>query len=309
MVKNNHSPKKSQLCIAISGSSGLLAGALIPKLQAKGHQVIRLVRRETKASDEKKWDPQTGEVESAGEFDALVHLAGENIGGGRWTRARKEALRASRVDATRKLVEHFLTKTGNLKTLVTASAIGFYGDSGDSLVNEDATRGEGFLAELVEDWENAASAASEAGVRTVLLRFGILLSPKGGALGRLLPPFKAGLGGRMGRGDQWMSWAALDDAARAIVFALENDSLFGPMNVASPNPVRNQDFAKTLGSVLKRPVVLPTPKAGLDLLLGRQMAKEMLFFSTRVDSQKLIKSGFDFRHPDLKEALIHELSS
>jgi hypothetical protein len=276
--------------ILVSGASGLIGSSLVRRLAAS-NEVVRLVRRgPSPGTAELQWDPTAAAIdaERLEGFDAVVHLAGENIGSGRWTAAKKARIRDSRAEG------RFLAKTlAGLarppKVLVSASAVGFYGNRGDEELDESSVPGEGFLAEVCRDWEAAASAASEAGIRVVLSRFGVVLAREGGALARLLPLFRFGLGGRLGSGRQFMSWIALDDAVRAVEFVLENDSLRGPINVTSPQPVTNREFTEALASVLRRPALLPAPAMLLRAALG-EMADEMLLSSARVFPRRLLGS-------------------
>jgi uncharacterized protein (TIGR01777 family) len=244
-------------------------------------------------------------------IDAMVHLAGENIAGSRWTQRVKQQIRDSRVKGTRVVSEALGTSFpsgSSPSVLVAASAIGFYGDRGDELLDERSAAGTGFLAEVVKQWEGATQPAIDAGVRVVVLRLGVVLSPRGGALSKMLTPFKMGVGGRVGSGQQWCSWITVDDAARAIRHALLTDSLQGPVNAVAPHPVTNAELTKTLGRVLGRPTILPMPAFAARLALG-EMADELLLSSTRVESKRLLESGFEFQQPQLEGALRHLLHS
>lgn len=296
--------------VCITGSSGLIGSRLIPLLTAGGAQVVRLVRGGPTADSEAAWGPRTGEVDSAavGGADAVVHLAGENIAGGRWTAARKALIRDSRVDGTRALCESLARMQDPPRVLVCASAIGFYGDRGGAALDEVSEQGEGFLPDVCRAWEQATEPASAAGLRVVNLRFGIVLSARGGALTKMLLPFRMGLGGRVGRGDQYWSWVSVDDAAGAIHQSIVTDSLQGPVNAVAPNPVTNLEFTKILGQLLHRPTVFPMPALAARVTLG-EMANELLLASARVLPKRLQESGYDFRHPTLEGALRHVLDA
>lgn len=294
--------------VAITGASGLVGRALAPSLTKGGHEVIRLVRRAPRAADEVRWDPERGEIDLARleGIDAFVHLAGENIAGGRWTDRRKTRLRASRVPATRLLADALVRMNVKPKVLVSASAIGYYGDHGDEWVSEATAPADDFLGRLSRDWEDAAAPAAQAGVRVIHPRTGIVLSPAGGALGKMLLPFRMGLGGVLGSGRQYMSWIAIDDLVDAIRHALVTENLSGPVNAVAPTPVTNAEFTRTLGHVLGRPTVAPVPAFALRLALG-EMADATLLSSTRVRPERLLASGYRFRFPELEPALRHLL--
>jgi uncharacterized protein (TIGR01777 family) len=255
------------------------------------------------------WDPAKGIVnpgplESA---DAIVHLAGENIAGGRWTAAVKERIRSSRVEGTRNLVRSLEGMQRRPETLICASAIGFYGDRGDEVLAEDSPAGNGYLADVCNAWEHEAMAATKLGMRVVCVRIGVVLSPKGGALAKMLLPFKLCLGGNVGSGKQYWSWIGLHDLARAIQFCIENESMQGPVNAVSPNPVTNAEFTKSVANVLHRPAVFPLPAFMAKLVLG-EMAEELLLASVRVVPNELTTHGFQFGQPDLSDCLRYELS-
>ena len=294
--------------VAITGSSGLVGGALAPFLTTGGHEVVRLVRRPPRANDEVRWDPEAGVVDAAAleGVDAVVHLAGENIAGGRWTEARKARLRSSRVGPTRLLAETLAGLKRKPQVLVSASAIGYYGSRGDAWVIETDAAADDFLGRLSGEWEGAAEAARRAGIRVVHPRIGIVLSPAGGALGKMLLPFKAGLGGVLGPGTQYMSWIALDDLLGVIHHLLDRQDIEGPVNAVAPEPVTNAVFTKTLGRVLGRPTVAPAPAFALRLAFG-EMADAALLGSTRVKAERLLATGYRFRFPDLEGALRHLL--
>lgn len=292
--------------VLVSGSSGLVGSALVPKLKGNGSEVGRLVRT-TLATDllDVPWKP--GELlnpELISGFDAVVHLAGRNLAG-RWNTQMKREIRESRLLGTATIahaVAAAFRASGRPSVLVSASAIGYYGSRGSELLTESSSGGTGFLAELCRDWEAAASPAAQAGVRLVLPRLGVVLSREGGALARLLPIFRLGLGGRVGNGRQYWSWIALEDAEGAIEFALDDPTLSGPVNLTSPNPVTNAAFTAALARALRRPALLPVPAFALRLALG-EMADEALLASQRVQPEKLLKAGFPFAHPQLDEAL------
>jgi uncharacterized protein (TIGR01777 family) len=290
--------------IVLAGASGLIGRALGAALRARGDDVRRLVRRPAVEADEIFWRPETEEVEleKLEGADALGNLAGENIAGGRWTAARREQILRSRVAATRTLVRAATRLQRKPGVLINASATGIYGEAGDTELTEASPPGPGFLAETCLIWETNAEGAARAGIRTVLLRFGIVLAAEGGALAKLLPLFRLGLGGRVGAGTQWMSWIARDDAVGAILHALDHTECAGAINVVAPEAVTNAEFSATLGRVLHRPAILPVPAWGLRLVFG-QMAVETMLASTRVRPARLLAAGFGFRHPDLPAAL------
>jgi uncharacterized protein (TIGR01777 family) len=294
--------------VAITGASGLLGRALVPFLRNGGHEVVRLVRRAPKAGDEARWDPAAGAIDAAAleGVDAAVNLSGENIGEGRWTQARKALLRSSRLGPTRLLAETLARLGAKPKVLVSVSAIGYYGDRGDQWLSEAEPPAGDFLGRLSAEWEKAAEPAAGAGIRVVHPRLGVVLSPAGGALGKMLLPFRAGLGGVLGPGTQYMSWIAIDDVLGAVHHLLERGDLAGPVNTAAPEPVTNAAFTKTLGRVLRRPTVAPAPAFALRLAFG-EMADATLLSSARVRPDKLLASGYRFRFPTLEGALRHVL--
>ena len=280
--------------------------ALVPRLVASGNEV-RVLTRGQSATNPISWDVQTGQVDAAALEkwegpDALIHLAGENIAARRWSPEQKNRIRESRVEGTKRLVENLLKVVPKLRVFVGASAVGYYGNRGDEVLTEASARGDGFLAETSEDWEAAAQALRDANVRVVHLRFGMILSRDGGALGKMLPFFRAGVGGRIGDGNQWVSWIAIADAVRAIEFALSNESVRGAYNAVAPQPVRNREFTKQLAKVLKRRALLPVPRFALRILYG-EMADALLLSSQRVVPERLEAAGFAFRYPELRGAL------
>ena len=287
--------------IAITGSSGLIGTAVAAHLEAEGHTVVRFVRGDP-ARSESLWNPQSGWIRPGAleGVDAVVHLAGESIGDGRWTDKRRLELRASRIEPTRLLVTH-LAALANPPALIAASAIGYYGNRGDEVLDEGSARGSGFLADLTADWEAEAIAARAAGVRTAILRFGVVLSGRGGALPRMLPPFRFGLGGTLGRGRQWMSWVTLADAVAAIRHVV-GGSADGVFNVTAPGPVTNREFTRALAAALHRPALFAVPPFALRLLLG-ESADELLLASQRVMPSRLLAAGFEFEHAEIAAAL------
>jgi uncharacterized protein len=297
------------MIIAVTGSTGLVGSALVTALEARGHLVRRLVRGNINDGDhEIRWNPDQGEIDAAelNGIDGVVHLAGENIAGGRWTESFKRRILESRIKGTRLLAETLAGLEMKPSVLVSASAIGYYGNRHDEEVDELAPSGNGFLAEVCREWEAATEPAHDAGIRVVKLRIGPVLSPKGGALAKMLTPFKLGLGGVIGSGRQYFSWIALDDLVSAIVFAVENESLVGPVNAVAPGAITNREFTKTLGSVLGRPTIFPMPAFLARLAFG-EMADEMLLGGARVAPHELIKAGFPFEYPQLEPALRHLL--
>lgn len=298
----------------VSGSSGLVGTALTGRLSSRGHEVTRLVRRAGSFAPGDRtafWDPAAGilEPESLAGHDVVVHLAGAGIADRRWTAERKALIRSSRVEGTG-LLARALAETaessGRPRVLVSASAVGFYGDRGDVEVDEESGAGSGFLAETAHAWEEAAGPAVDAGIRVVLLRIGVVLTADGGALARMLPPFRAGVGGPLGDGRQFWSWITLDDLLEAVLHVVRTDALAGPVNAVSPGAVRNSEFSTVLARILHRPAVMRVPAAAIRLLLG-EMGEELLLSSTRVRPTRLLESGFEHRHSGLESALRHVL--
>jgi uncharacterized protein (TIGR01777 family) len=293
------------LTIAVTGSSGLIGGALAALLTTGGHRVIRLVRRPPRNAGERYWRPEDPGPELLDGVDAVIHLAGASIGG-RFTDERKHQIRDSRITPTRNLARLAASAGPGLRAFITASAIGIYGsDRGDEVLTESSDRGEGFLADVVADWEDAATPAKDAGVRCVQMRTGIVQSPRGGMLHLLSPLFMAGLGGRLGDGKQWVSWIGLDDLLDIYLQALIDTGLSGPVNAVAPDPVRNIDYTRTLAAVLHRPAVVPVPGLGPRLLLGREGAKEIAQASQCVQPDRLLRAGHSFRQPHLEGELRH----
>jgi uncharacterized protein len=291
--------------VAISGASGLIGAALIASLQAGGHRAIPLVRRAPRpGEDALRWDPASGTITRAGPSvaDAIVHLAGDSVMGLRWTADKKRRIRESRTIATRLLVQTLTRLAKPPAVLVCASGVGYYGSRGDEVLSEESRPGTGFLADLAREWEAATATAIAQGIRVVNLRLGVVLSANGGALTKMLTPFRLGLGGVIGDGAQWMSWIALDDVTGAIRHALTTDALRGPVNAVAPAPVTNAEFTRTLGRALGRPTLVPLPAFAARLALG-EMADELLLASQRVVPARLQASGYRFRYPTLEDAL------
>ncbi len=296
--------------VLISGSTGLIGSRLVPALEEAGHEVYRLVRSEAPKGDRSlRWAPYDDVIERdrLAEMDAVVHLAGENIMG-RWTEAKKREIRRSRVKTTAFLAEVLASLPDPPRVWVTASAVGYYGDRGDEVLAEDSAAGQDFLARVCRDWEKAAEPAVEAGIRVVHLRFGAVLTPRGGALAKMLPPFRMGLGGRVGDGRQYVSWISLEDAVGVVRFVLENDDIAGPVNVVAPNPVTNAELAQTLGTVLHRPAAVPVPKFALRTVFG-DLADGAMLASQRVNPRILTQHEYHFKDPQLAEALRRMLNT
>jgi uncharacterized protein (TIGR01777 family) len=285
----------------------MVGRALATALLADGHDVVPLVRDN---ADGIHWTPATGEFdqEKMGDVDVLVHLAGENIAQGRWTKAKKERIRSSRTDATRLLCESLAKMKSGPRTMISASAIGIYGDRGDEVLDEDAAPGEGFLPDVCRNWESATQVVVDAGMRVVNLRLGMVLSRAGGALKPMLLPFKLGLGGRMGSGRQYWSWITLTDAVRVIQFTIDTPTLSGPVNAVTPVAVTNLEFTKALGKAIRRPTIFPMPGPAARMVLG-QMADGLILASARVVPRKLEEAGFKFSHSQLDDALQHVLAN
>jgi uncharacterized protein (TIGR01777 family) len=290
--------------ILISGSHGLVGSALGAALKKDGHEVFALVRRAPHSESEVEWYPDRGSLAFSGMegMDAVVHLAGESIASSRWTEEKKQLIRDSRVKATTVLAEALSNLKTPPKSLISASAIGYYGDRGDLILTEASAAGNDFLASVCVEWESATEAAARKEIRIVKTRFGVILSKDGGALAKMLPPFRMGVGGRIGSGRQWMSWIALDDVVSALKFALLNDSLTGPVNFVAPNPVTNAEFTNTLGKALSRPTWFPIPAFGVRLAFG-EMADALLLSSQRVAPERLKQAGFEFSYSTLAAAL------
>lgn len=294
--------------VLVTGATGLVGSTVVPFLTTGGHQVLRLVRKPTGRDDDVVWNPDAGTIDSKklNGLDAVVHLAGENIASGRWTAAKKARIRDSRVNGTRLLCETLAQLSKPPKVLVCASAIGYYGDRGNDELSETSPPGTSFLCDVCRDWEQATESARLAGIRVVNLRIGVVLTPRGGALAKMLLPFKLCAGGNVGHGRQYWSWIAIDDVVGAIHHALTTGGLFGPVNAVSPEPVTNAGFTKTLGKVLRRPTIIPMPAFAAKWALG-EMADELLLASTRVIPRRLTETGYQFRCPTLEAALRHVL--
>lgn len=294
--------------VLISGSHGLVGRALIQSMEAKGHQIFRLVRHAPGSDAEIEWSPDRYSIALARleGFDAVVHLAGESIASGRWDEERKRKIRDSRVKGTKLLSDALANLARPPKTLISASAIGYYGNRGDELLTESSAPGDDFLAGVCAEWENATAHAAEKGIRVVITRFGIILDSEGGALAKMLTPFRMGVGGKVGSGQQWMSWIALDDVVSAIGHVLTSEAVKGSVNFVAPNPVRNAEFTRTLGKVLSRPTIFPIPAFGVRLVFG-EMADALLLSSQRVEPRRLKEAGYQFRHPQLESTLRHVL--
>ncbi len=290
--------------VVVTGSSGLIGSALVGALQARGDDVTRLVRR-SPSTGEARWDPEGGQIDTAAleGQDAVVHLAGVGIGDHRWTEGHKRAVLDSRVQGTTLLAETLAGLTDKPAVLASASAVGYYGLRGDEVLTEESQPGDDYLAEVCKQWEGATAPAERAGIRVAHFRTGLVLSPDGGALQQMLLPFRLGLGGRIGSGRQWWSWIAIDDEVGAILHILDQDHMSGPVNLAAPNPTRNEEFTRTLNKVLHRPTLLPTPTFALRLLFGSEMVEEMFLGGQRVSPTRLQAGGYDFRHTELEGAL------
>ena len=301
--------------VLLSGASGFIGAQLAQSLTADGHRVVRLARTEGRSApgvtDAVLWDPEAGTIDrealARARPNAVVNLAGEPIAQ-RWTRRRRQQIRDSRVNGTRALALAIAALPEKPAVLVSGSAMGYYGaHRGDELLNEESAPGSDFLARTAQEWEQATAPASDAGIRVVLSRTGLVLGTEGGALQRMLPPFRLGVGGRLGSGRKWMSWIALDDTVRALRFLIDSPSTRGPVNLVAPEPVRNAEFTATLARALGRPAILPVPAVALELLFGR-MADNTILASQRVTPKRLADAGFEFRHPRLHEALRAELT-
>ncbi len=284
--------------VLITGASGLIGSALIDKLEAAGHDVAPLVRGTC------VWAPERGRIDLTefGDIDAIVHLAGESIAEGRWTKRKKERILTSRIATTRLLVDYLVEQKIKPRVLVSASAIGFYGDRGDTPIDETAAVGQGFLPSVCARWEGGTAPAADAGIRVVNARFGVVLSRDGGVLSKMAPPFKLGLGGRIGDGRQVMSWVSIDDAVAMLLFILETESLKGPVNLVSPGAVTNDEFTRALGRAFGRPTPFAVPAFAARTIFG-EMADALLLSGARVMPRVLSESGYGFHHPDLEAAL------
>ena len=294
--------------VLITGSSGLVGSALTDFFVANGDEVIRLLRRSARA-DSPVWDPENGEIDLAGVRDiaAVVHLAGDNLAEGRWNDRKKNSILNSRVKGTKLLSKYFAAIEPKPYIIMSASAVGYYGNCGEKRVDEDSEPGKGFLADVCRQWEEATGSGVDMGIRVANLRLGLILSAEGGALKKMLLPFRIGLGGVIGSGKQYMSWVSIDDVIGTIQHIIANEALCGPVNLVSPNSVSNREFTKTLGQVLNRPTIFPMPAFAARIAFG-EMADELLLSSTRVIPKKLMDSGYEFRHPELGGAFEHLLN-
>ena len=293
------------MTILVSGSTGLVGSAIVTRLEEEGHRVVRLVRREPESDrSEVGWNPESGAIDTSGleGTDAVIHLAGDNIAEGRWNDEKKARIRDSRVNGTRLLAESLADLDAPPRTLIAASAIGYYGDRGDEVLTEKSPPASDFLSETCQAWEAAVQPAVQKGVRTVNLRIGVVLSLDGGALAKMHFPFRMGVGGVMGSGDQYVSWVSIHDLPGIVLHILSHEDLSGPVNAVAPNPVTNREFTKTLGRVLVRPTLFPMPAFAARLAFG-EMADALLLSSTRVQPERLAASGYAFRHPDIEPAL------
>jgi uncharacterized protein len=296
--------------VLISGVSGPIGAALLPALRASGARITRLIRKDSGRSAvtgaSLQWDPpQPLSPAAVSGFDAVIHLAGESIVG-RWTESKKKKIRDSRVVGTENLAHALAQAQNKPRVFVCSSAIGYYGNRGDEVLTESSPPGSGFLADVCREWEAATRAAADAGIRTVEIRTGVVLSPQGGALGKMLTPFKMGAGGRIGDGRQWMSWIDVEDVVGAVLHIVESDSLRGPVNLVGPKPVKNAEFTETLASVLGRPAVFPMPAFAVKLAFG-EMGETVLLGSQQVEPTQLLNSGFAFRFERLRDSLEHAL--
>ncbi|MFU8804396.1 MAG: TIGR01777 family oxidoreductase [Bradymonadaceae bacterium] len=305
-MRVKHMASHQSLRVAVSGSSGTVGRALCAFLSAEGHEVRRLVRKKDNVeSDCIYWSPAEGVIDHSGleGIDAVVHLAGENIGEGRWTKEKRRRIMDSRVLGTSLLAHAVAELESPPGVFISASAVGYYGDRGDEVLTEESSLGEGFLAEVCRAWEEAALPAREAGIRTVNTRFGVILEPDSGALERMVLSSKLGLTSRLGSGEQFMSWVDLEDVVRAIVFVLTHDELEGPINVTSPNPVRNKDFMATVAKAVNRPALVAAPAFAIKAVMGSQAAEETALVSQRALPARLEEAGFTFLYPELKDCL------
>jgi uncharacterized protein len=288
--------------ILVSGSSGPIGSALLPSLRAQGFGVTRLLRQSVSGSDQIVWDPSRPlSPDLVSGFDAVIHLAGESIVG-RWTEAKKRRILESRAQGTGHLAEAVAKASQPPRVFISASAIGFYGNRGDEILREDSSSGEGFAAEICRQWEGATQPAAKVGIRTAQMRIGVVMSADGGALPAMLTPFRLGLGGRLGNGRQWWTWVSVRDVVGAIQHVLNHETISGPVNTVAPNPVTNAEFTRILASVLHRPAIFPMPAFAVRLIFG-EMGEELFLGSQRAEPAKLVSAGYQFRHPDLRNAL------
>ena len=293
--------------VLVTGSHGFIGSALLPALAAAGHRPRRLVRgAPDESAGDVAWDPDGGTIDTAGleGIEGVVNLAGVGIGEKRWTEAQKERIRSSRINGTTLLAKALASLADPPKVMVSGSAVGYYGDRGDEVLTEESSAGTDFLARVVADWEEATAPASDAGIRVVHLRSGVVEHPSGGALKKQLPLFKLGVGGPLGNGRQWVSWITLEDEVGAILHALGDDSLSGPVNATAPEPVTNAELTRAIGQALHRPAVLPVPTFALRMVVGGQMAEEMVTASQRVLPTRLLETGYQFAHPQIGPAMV-----
>jgi uncharacterized protein (TIGR01777 family) len=302
---NGQRTTDNKMKILISGASGLVGSALVSQLKSE-HRILSLVRNEPRNENEVQWNPEKEikEIEKLEGVETVIHLAGENVGDGRWTEEKKRRIRDSRVIGTKVLCDGLLKLTQPPKTFICASAIGYYGNRGDEILTEESKSGEDFLGKTCVEWEEASNVLKEKNIRVVHARFGIILSKNGGALGKMLMPFKLGIGGKLGDGKQYFSWIAIDDVISAIEFLISNESISGAVNLTSPNPVTNAQFTATLGKTLSRPTFFTVPRFALKLAFG-EMADVALLASQRVMPKRLQDAGFKFKFPELEAALRH----
>ncbi len=296
--------------ILVSGSHGLVGKALISALSRDGNEIVSLVRKTSTGKGEIEWHPNKGTLDpkQLEGFDAVVHLAGESIASGRWTDEKKQRIRESRVQGTTLLSKALSSLSRPPATFVAASAIGYYGNRGDELLSEASLPGNDFLSEVCVAWEKSTGPAETKGIRTVHTRFGVILAVNGGALEKMLTPFRLGVGGKVGDGKQWMSWIAIDDVVGGLQFVLNNQDIHGPVNFTAPNPVKNEDFTDALGKTLSRPTIFPVPAFAARLAFG-EMADALLLSSARVEPAKLREAGYQFKYSELKPALLHILKN
>ncbi len=292
--------------ILVTGASGLVGDELVPALKKIGHTVFKLSRKPAENSNEISWDAAEGfgdeEFEKLEGMDAVVHLAGESVADGNWSDEKKKRIRDSRVVGTRTLVEALKRLEKPPRVFVSASAVGFYGDRDDEVLTEESEAGEGFLPDVCKEWEAEAKKAEEFGARVVSARIGLILSKEGGALAKMITPFSYGVGGVVGSGKQYMSWIVIEDLVKLLIFLINNDSIEGAVNATSPDPVTNEEFTTTLGSVISRPTIIPVPEFGIKLIFG-EMGEKLLLEGARVVPQKLEEAGFEFEFPDIESAL------
>jgi len=308
MAAHQAFPVEKPLNIVVTGASGMIGSVLCPFLSTGGHRVVRLVRRPAVSDDEIFWDPHRGyiDLDQIGPVDVIIHLAGESLATGRWTPAKRRRIMESRIRTTKLIAETAVKLNPRVKLLINASAIGYYGNRGTETLSENFGRGSDFISEVCDRWEGAAAPAADKGIRIAFLRIGVALTPRGGALKKMLPVFKFGFGGRLGSGKQYISWIGIDDVIGAIYHVIREEDLEGPVNIVSPFPETNARLSRILGKVIRRPVPWRTPATVIKAIFG-QMGKEIVLSSTRVVPEKLLSSGYRFRTSDLEETLRHLL--